>query len=354
MRRSARQMLSIFLFVTAAALPAHADPLPALGVDLSRTSVAGLSSGAYMAGQFQIAYSRLVIGAGIVAGGPFGCARTPNTELNPLWTVVLTLNATRAQNNCMKDDWGWFFSSVPDPADLLDYAERLAAAGKIDPLDALKADKVYLFSSKADDTVEPGVVEAAASFYRKAGIPDANIIFEKNDKAAHAFIVQTGKQSCGTAGPPYLNDCDIDQAREILEEFYGPLRPPAAVVEANFLRFEQEPFLAGLPDANFDEKGVAYIPSACRSGAACAVHVVFHGCRQGVSFVQDQFVKGSGYERWAESNGIVLLFPQVTASAVNPRGCWDWWGYTGLHFLERDAPQMLAVRRMLGRLAERP
>jgi poly(3-hydroxybutyrate) depolymerase len=44
----------------------------------------------------------------------------------------------------------------------------------------------------------------------------------------------------------------------------------------------------------------------------------------------------------------------VTSSAVNPRGCWDWWGYTGLHFLERDAPQMLAVRRMLSRLAERP
>jgi hypothetical protein len=249
---------------------------------------------------------------------------------------------------------GWLFSTVPAPADLLDHARQLAKEGRIGPLDSLKQDKVYLFSSKADDTVERGVVEAAATFYREAGIPDANIVFEKHATAAHAFIVETGDQNCGTAGPPYLNDCDIDQAREILEELYGALQPAAQPVEANFHRFEQAPFLAGLTDAYFDDQGVVYVPGACQGAAGCAVHVVFHGCRQGLAAVGDQFVKGSAFARWAEANRIVLLFPQVKAGALNPKGCWDWWGYTGPHFLERDAPQMLAVKRMLDRLAERP
>jgi len=48
-----------------------ADPPPALGADPSRTSVSGLSSGAFMAVQYQVAFSGSVIGSGIVAGGPY-------------------------------------------------------------------------------------------------------------------------------------------------------------------------------------------------------------------------------------------------------------------------------------------
>lgn len=56
-------------------MAAHAaDPLPALNVDLLETSVSGLSSGAYMAGQFHVAYSGTVGGAGVIAGGPYDCA----------------------------------------------------------------------------------------------------------------------------------------------------------------------------------------------------------------------------------------------------------------------------------------
>ncbi len=134
---------------------------------LTRTTVSGLSSGAYMAGQFQIAYSRLVTGAGIVAGGPYGCAHTPGSELNPFWLVVLSWNAYRAQNQCMED--GWFFSNVPDPGAMAEYAERLAADGRIDPLEALHGDRLYIFSSRKDDTVERGVVEAAGRLLQERG-----------------------------------------------------------------------------------------------------------------------------------------------------------------------------------------
>ena len=53
-----------------------AEALPKLGADLDQTSVSGLSSGAYMAGQLQVAHSKHVVGSGIVAGGPFACAES--------------------------------------------------------------------------------------------------------------------------------------------------------------------------------------------------------------------------------------------------------------------------------------
>jgi hypothetical protein len=50
------------------------QPLPALGAELSELTVSGISSGAYMAVQFQVAHSKLVRGAGVIAGGPYNCA----------------------------------------------------------------------------------------------------------------------------------------------------------------------------------------------------------------------------------------------------------------------------------------
>ena len=51
-----------------------ADPLGRFPADPTQVSVAGISSGAFMANQLHIAHSAGVMGAGIVAGGLFGCA----------------------------------------------------------------------------------------------------------------------------------------------------------------------------------------------------------------------------------------------------------------------------------------
>jgi hypothetical protein len=165
-----RSAVMVVLLAPIGAGIAAAQPLPVLAADLGRTTVSGLSSGAYMAGQFQVAHSQTVKGAGLVAGGPYACAHTPSGELNPFWAVVIPWNLHRAQNNCMED--GWLFSSVPDAGGLLGYARELARQEKIDPLDGLSGDRVYLFTSSADDTVESSVVEEAKDFYLAAGIAD--------------------------------------------------------------------------------------------------------------------------------------------------------------------------------------
>jgi poly(3-hydroxybutyrate) depolymerase len=68
-----------------------------------------------------------------------------------------------------------------------------------------------------------------------------------------------------------------------------------------------------------------------------------------------EFVEGSGFARWADTNKMVVLFPQVSGSLIkNPKGCWDWWGYTSSDYLTKDAPQIAAIWNMVTRLAMNP
>lgn len=50
-------------------------PLPALNIDISQTSVSGLSSGGFMAVQLAVAYSSIIKGVGVVAAGPYYCSQ---------------------------------------------------------------------------------------------------------------------------------------------------------------------------------------------------------------------------------------------------------------------------------------
>src|SRR5918994_7390944 len=56
--------------VAAGSAAIAAERLPSLAIDVGQTTVSGLSSGAFMALQFHVAFSGTVRGAGVVAGGP--------------------------------------------------------------------------------------------------------------------------------------------------------------------------------------------------------------------------------------------------------------------------------------------
>ena len=110
--------------------------------------------------------------------------------------------------------------------------------------------------------------------------------------------------------------------------------------------------MAGRPAAGMADTGVVYIPADCERASGCRVHIAFHGCAQNESEVADAFYAKTGFARWADTNRLIVLFPQTKASATNPQGCWDWWGFTGRDFLTRTAPQIRAVTAMRERLAE--
>lgn len=344
--------LTLAPLATHAAEPAAAaatTTLPAYQADLAQTSVSGLSSGAFMAAQFAVAYSSIVGGAGIVAGGPYYCAGAPAMGLYiPYLINAMTTCMNPAANNV----------APPSAAASWKAATGFAQAGDIDPTANLKKQKVYLFSGSKDQTVTSAVVEQARAFYHLAGTPDSQLRYVGNIAAGHAFITdRNSDRACALTQAPYINDCDFSQARDILQHIYGPLNAPAAQPGGKLVAFNQRGF-ARSSYASMAATGYVYVPAACNS-QGCRVHVVFHGCQQSALTIGDQFYGRTGYNEVADTNRIIVLYPQAEASQVfpyNPSGCWDFWGYTSQNplapdFYKKTAVQMAAVRAMLERLA---
>jgi poly(3-hydroxybutyrate) depolymerase len=144
------------------------------------------------------------------------------------------------------------------------------------------------------------------------------------------------------------------------------LQAPSAKPQGEIIRFDQRLFVESKAvDASLADDGFAYVPQHCRStAAACRLHVVFHGCRQSYAQLDRRFIEGAGYNAWADSNRLIVLYPQTTPRSglasgswtwvYNPKGCWDWWGYSGLDYATRDGVQIKAVQAMITRLAQAP
>ena len=347
-RRLAALALAAWLGSSALAVRAlAADELPKLGADLAATSVSGLSSGAYMAGQIQVAHAKDIVGAGIVAGGPYACAESPASRIFPFWPTAVAQNGTQALYQCMETTLG-----EPDPVKSAERAKELAEDGAIDPIAGLAADNVYLFSGKKDDTVKLAVVQAAKRFYKEVGVDETNTTLIEGD-GGHALITaQGGGVACGVSDTPYVSNCGYNQAEAILAWIYGPLADPSAEAKGRFIVFDQGEFSE--PGDGFADEGMVYVPEACEKQPGCRVHIALHGCEQSREAVDDSFVKGSGFAEIADTNRIIVLFPQVKASTINPKGCWDWWGYTGLDYLGKDAPQIKAIWAMVEQLTKTP
>lgn len=341
---------------TAAVTPA---PLAAMGALASGLSVSGISSGGYMAAQFHVAYSSRVEGAAIVAGGPYYCAASS----------ALMPNVLNAQTLCMdpcamglRYFYGWGCEGrVPDGPGLFEKARAFAEDGLIDAVDNLSNDRIYVFSSAADTTVKRSVVDQLPAFYRAAGVKTDNLLYAKHERAAHAFITNDPTDnSCTTQGEPFINNCEYDQARALLSHLYGDLAANSDAPDGQIVAFDQRPFVDAtrFERSSMADTGYLYVPNDCRK-QGCRVHVVFHGCRQAAAEYADRslyFYEEAGYNRVAEHNRLMILYPQLRdrqktrVSPMNPRGCWDFWGYSGDDFYLREGVQMQAVSAMVDRL----
>ena len=323
------RLLSTFAAVVAllGGAASAAVNLPPLNIDTTQTTVSGLSSGGFMAAQLHVAYSATFKkGAGIVAGGPFYCAEG---------SIV---NAT---GRCMASPAG-----IPTSS-LVSTTNSWASQGIIDPVVNLQSSKVYLFSGSIDSTVKPGVMDALKTYYNSF-VPAANVAYKKDIAAEHAMITDDYGSACSTKASPYINDCNFDLAGAMLAHLYGTLNPrnSGTLASGNFVEFNQSQFITGHGMA---PTGWAYIPEACTAGAQCRVHVVLHGCQQNVTLVQQQYVRSTGYNRWADSNHLVMIYPQTSTQAAN--SCWDWWGYDSASYARKSGPQMVAIKAMVDQVS---
>ncbi len=304
--------------------PSDENTLPALGAD-GRVSVVGISSGGYMAGQYQVAYSDQVFGAALVAAGPWACSGgSVNTAIGP----------------CVSGEG-------IDVDALLGKADEMADAGSISPTSELEDHRVLLFSAANDVVVSENVVTAAANWI--GGFTSSENVVQINDvPGVHGWLTESHGVDCQSFETPYINNCGYDLAGTILSHWYGELEP-AVDAAGSLLEFDQSTF----GNASLTDMGYVFVPERC-SEPGCDVVVLFHGCQQSAEVIGTALAENSGFNRWAAANSTVVLYPQVASSSIapmNPLGCWDWWGYTDEDYLSRSAPQLAAVNAMITRLA---
>ena len=121
-----------------------ADPLEPFPVDSAQVSVSGISSGAFMANQLHMAHSAGIVGAGLIAGGLYGCTVDSVSE-----DGVFAL-ASLAVGPCM---------SVPTLLQPVDFYAQLtadlAAKGWIDPPSNLARSRVYVLPDRLTRSSTP-------------------------------------------------------------------------------------------------------------------------------------------------------------------------------------------------------
>jgi len=249
----------------------------------------------------------------------------------------------------------------PNVPHLVELTKQLSAAGKIDNIENLLNDRLYIFTGKADRTVVPSVVNATKQFFTELGVDPAAIEYIDNIDAGHAIITSYNNDTeCNLTQPPFINDCDFMQSFLIFNQIYSNLNPPATTLTGEIIQFKQKEFITD-KYTSMAKYGYAYVPQTCHS-EQCRLHVVFHGCEQGAKIIGDDYYAETGYNFMAETNQFVVLYPQIDPSQkkpFNPKGCWDFWGYSSPEtsnpdFFTQQAPQIKAVKAMIDRLAAMP
>jgi poly(3-hydroxybutyrate) depolymerase len=340
--RALRNSALIVWLVALCPARAAAQPLKSYSIDRHKIFVAGVSSGAAMAVQLTVAHSATFKGAAIYAGLPYYCA---GYDL---------LSAARAASGC----------SVAEPRDRLshleDIAESWAQSGLIDPLQNLQNKPVYLWSGRSDRTVRQAVSNQLETLFSHFG----SHIFQYDNqfKAGHGWESPYGSVPCGETASPYVNRCQdpsnhrpYDSEEVWLGHFFGTLKPKnRGNLNGSLVSFAQNQFAphADAASISLARTGFVFVPLSCESGAGCGLVLALHGCAQNFAAVGKTFMNEAGLNQWADSNDVVVLYPQAATSLNNPLACWDWWGYlSDPDYAQKNGPQMKALYQMVLRVS---
>jgi poly(3-hydroxybutyrate) depolymerase len=336
-RTAVASTAALLLTLTGATAARAADPAtkaPVSGTlkpyNISGVYVAGVSAGGYMATQLQVAYSGRIRGAAIFAAGPYYCAQN---------------NAAQALNGCMDN-------TLPTHlANLQTYTRTWASNGWIDPVGNLAGQPVYLSHGGNDTTLKKSVNDDLSRYYQSFG---ASVQYDTGSSAGHAWVTPYGTVGCSATASPFLNDCGTDPQNTFLRKLFGSVNARnTGPLGGTLTSFGQSTYAVNgyAPGLSMDSTGFAYVPASCAAGQSCRLLVALHGCAQGYAAVGTAFVDRANLNQYADTNNLVVLYPQATASLVNPNGCWDWWGYLGgTNYPIKGGAQVETIMNMVRRL----
>ncbi|HXN86122.1 MAG TPA: PHB depolymerase family esterase [Candidatus Binataceae bacterium] len=327
----------LLLFAAASIAPsARAQSLPSFRIDPRHIYVAGISSGGAMAVQMDVAYSKIFKGAAIYAGLPYDCGQ-----------AGISTESMCAEN-----------APPIDIASLEQTTQTLAKQKSIDPLSNLKNQPIYLWSGLIDVVVRQPVMDNVNTYYQYFG---ANVFkYDNGFVAQHAWESPYGPNACQVLESPFVNQCTqngvlYDSQEVFLSKWLGKLKPKnEGTLTGSLSEFDQNPFVPGgsASAISLDNTGFIFTPAACAAGKTCSLILAIHGCSQYYGAVGLGFVGNAGLNEWADTNNIVVVYPQTIASTPNNGlGCWDWWGYTNSSFALKDGPQMQTLFNIVKQVA---
>ena len=346
-------------------------------------SVSGVSSGAYMAAQLQVAFSETFMGVGSVAGGPYYCAEDMT-------------DITAIKTKCMAG-----LGIVPgDYEPYRDKAIELAKNGQIDPVSKLGKTRAFIFNSIEDQVINPGLGYLSVLFFQYFSDDPGNNVAAWNAIPGYVgYTVAHGLPTAMSKFDAYLDEADrglpcapansqqypwfpnefyrgndpwiyhcpypneyapqiegYSMVKAMLDHIYGdiddPVEPKGLFTTYDQLDFVDDPRIKTVDDLRkhgIGEKMYVYTPRSCEEDQSKCdkMHVALHGCQQFPewSFVGkagsekagqkitfgDLFYKGP-YNGLAEANRIIMLYPQAynigtAQNDVNPYGCWGFWPF---------------------------
>jgi len=354
---AAKYLFMLILALAAArfapsAAAADDPPLGAYNADTGESSISGISSGAFMAVQFATAWSGTIKGVGVIAGGPYYCAQA--TAIGGLTgNIGAILTAT---GPCLLG---------PPPAlePLVKQTDEWARNGTIDDAHNIAGQKIYIFHGHNDAVVSRSVTNATHRFYLHY-LPEqnpGNIFYQTAIGAGHSQVTLSYGLECPDNENYFINRCNYDQAGVILQHIYGALQPRNIDrPSGELLAFDQREFTLPASPASYSlaETGYLYVPQSCAALEPCRVHIALHGCNQNHDAIGDRYIRHAGYNAWADTNHLIILYPQTIAgdpvtnfgTPLNPYGCWDWWGYTDANYAVKAGPQIATIKAMIERL----
>jgi poly(3-hydroxybutyrate) depolymerase len=319
-------------------------------IDPAKVFVGGISSGGFAAVQMHVAHSTTFKGAAVYAGGVYWCAGAGGAATALANCGGLTLSTNQASYN-----------STLAASDA--YLDLQSSLGTIDPMSNLRGQPVYLWSGTQDTVVNPLEMADLNAQYLRLG---ANVRFDNGYPAAHGWESPDGELACGVLGSPYMVSCSTngvayDSVRTWLTMFVGPLKSRNnGKLLGTLSAFDQTEFGA-MPNLSMSPTGSVFVPKSCAQGQTCGLVLAMHGCLQEASLIGDRWVKEAGINEWADTNKLVVIYPDTIASSApgptNPNGCFDWWGYSNQYdpnYALKSGLQISVLFAMVQRVTGRP
>lgn len=285
----------------------------ALGIDFS---ISGFSSGGCMAMQMHIAHSSQVSGVGILGGVPYHCAQSlPDPSVCLL--DPKNINITK----------------------LISYARKQESIGTIDSLLNLPRAALWVQGGTRDTMVPQDAVRKIQEFYEEL---QAQVTGVYNINSIHAFITDNFGNPCWYYAKPYISNCKLDAAGEILKLTYKNLNNKGKFNKYHLYEFSQKEFIND--DTGMDDFGYIYAPDRCKGQVKCEVHMFLHGCGMNTEYIGESLIYYSGFNEWAETNDLIIIYPQAARHhPFNHGACWDATGSNDINYATKQGKQLSAL-----------